>query len=158
MVGEVKFREVMGHFATGVTVVTSRDREGRGVGLTVNAFTSVSLDPPLILVCLHRDADAHDPLLESGSFVVSVLRAEQEELALRFATEDPEVRFRGVKVGPEVLGGLRLEGALAWLDCRVHEVHRGGDHSIIVAEVVECDAASGDPLLFYRGSLGRPAP
>jgi 3-hydroxy-9,10-secoandrosta-1,3,5(10)-triene-9,17-dione monooxygenase reductase component len=155
MVGEVKFREVMGHFATGVTVVTSRGGDGEPVGLTVNAFTSVSLHPPLVLVCLHRDAAAHDPLLEAGHFAVSVLGADQDGLAVRFATVDPESRFLGVDFFEGILGGPRLQGAIAWLDCRVKEVYRGGDHSIIVGEVVACESAGGDPLLFHRGTLGR---
>lgn len=155
MVGEREFREVMGHFATGVTVVSSRDGEGGAVGLTVNAFTSVSLNPPLVLVCLHPNAAAHDPLLEAGHFVVSVLGAGQDALARKFATEDSSVRFRGVETLDGTLGGPRLKGAIAWLDCRVAEVHRGGDHSIIVGKVVACESAAGEPLLFYRGSLGR---
>ena len=83
MVGEEKFRKVMGRFATGVSVVTARSLEGEPVGLTANALTSVSLKPPLILVCIHKQADAHDPLIQSGSFAVNILRREQEALAMR---------------------------------------------------------------------------
>jgi flavin reductase (DIM6/NTAB) family NADH-FMN oxidoreductase RutF len=83
------------------------------------------------------------------------LGADQDVLALRFATDDPEVRFRGVEVFEGALGGPRIRGAIAWLDCRVQEVHRGGDHSIIVGEVVDCESEVGDALLFHRGSLVR---
>ena len=86
MVTEEKFRHVMGHFATGVTILASRDPGGEPVGLTVNAFTSVSLNPPLVLVCIHRDAEAHEPILRSGHFGLSFLGSDQEQLALTFAT------------------------------------------------------------------------
>jgi flavin reductase (DIM6/NTAB) family NADH-FMN oxidoreductase RutF len=152
MVGEEKFRKVMGHFATGVTVVASRGPEG-AVGLTVNAFTSVSLDPPLVLVCLHKNADAHDPLIKAGHFGVSFLTAEQEDLALTFSRDDPHERFRGLEVAYGPLGSPLIRGALAWMECRVDEVFPGGDHFIITGEVVDCRAGDGDPLLFFRGSL-----
>ena len=153
MVGEEDFRRVMGHFSTGVTVVCSRKPDGDPVGLTVNAFTSVSLDPPLVLICIHRDAEAHDLLLQAGQFGVSFLRAEQEELAVLFSTLDPDDRFRDLVVPHGPFGNPLVEGALAWMECRIHQVHPGGDHSIIVGEVLGCDAADGNPLLFFRGSL-----
>lgn len=153
MVGEEAFRRVMGHFATGVTVVASRRGGREPVGLTVNAFTSVSLEPPLVLVCLHKEAQAHDPLLESGHFGVSFLGSNQEELALRFSRSQVEDRFAGVDVVEGPLGSPLISGALAWLECAVREVHPGGDHSIIVGEVVDCGVGMGDPLLFFRGRL-----
>ena len=158
MVGEEKFRSVMGHFSTGVTVVCSRKPDGEPVGLTVSAFASLSLDPPLVLICIHQEADAHDHLLQAGRFGVSILRAEQEELALRFAMVDPDHRFHDLAATDGPLGSPLMEGALAWMECRIHEVHSGGDHSIIVGEVQECEAMDGDALLFYRGSLMGPKP
>jgi len=158
MVGQEDFRKVMGHFATGVTVVASRKPDGEPVGLTVNAFTSVSLDPPLILICLHQDADAHDFLLQAGHFGVSILTEDQQELALSFSRADSGDRFRDLAVFDGPLGSPLIRGALAWLDCRVSRAHTGGDHSIIVAEVVECEAGEGDPLLFFKGSLMGPNP
>jgi flavin reductase (DIM6/NTAB) family NADH-FMN oxidoreductase RutF len=153
MVGEEEFRRVMGHFATGVTVVASRDLDGKAVGLTVNAFTSVSLDPPLVLVCVHKEAEAHDPIREAGHFGVSFLGSGQADLALRFSVEDTDVRFRDVGTLSGSLGSPLIEGSLAWMECRLEEVHPGGDHSIFVGEVVACEAKEGDPLLFFRGSL-----
>ena len=153
MVGEEKFRKVMGHFSTGVTVVCSRKPDREPVGLTVSAFASLSLDPPLVLICIHQDADAHDPMLQAGHFGVSILRAEQEELALRSAMVDPGHRFQDLAVTDGPLGSPLVEGALAWMECRIHEVYSGGDHSIIVGEAQECEAMDGDPLLFFRGSL-----
>ena len=157
MIGEERFRTVMGHFATGVTIVASRDQDGNAVGLTVNAFCSVSLSPPLVLVCVHRNADSHGPILEAGHFGVSVLRPDQADLAVRFSVEDSALRFKDVSVVEGVLGSPRIEGSLAWLQCRVRNVYPGGDHSIIVGEVVECEASEGPPLVFFRGSLEAPA-
>ena len=153
MLDEGTFRRVMGHFATGVTVVTVRRPEGGFLGLTVNAFTSVSLDPLLVLVCINRGGFSHDELLASGAFAVNVLGREQEDLAQRFATGDPRTRFRGLNAEAGPSGSPLLEGALAWLDCEIHETHRGGDHSIIVGRVLACHAREGDPLLFFRGRL-----
>jgi len=156
MVGEEKFRSVMGCFATGVTVVASRNPGGDPVGLTVNAFTSVSLTPPLVLICIHQDAEAHDPLLQGGHFGVSVLRPEHEDLALTFSRADPGDRFRELTMVEGPMGSPLVRGALAWMECRVLQAHPGGDHSIIVGEVLECEAEEGDPLLFFRGSLMGP--
>ena len=144
---------MMGHFATGVTVVASRFPDGDPVGLTVNAFTSVSLDPPLVMVCLHKEADAHDPLLLAGHFGVSFLKASQEDLAVSFSQDDPEDRFRGLNVVDGPLGSPLVKGALAWMECKVAQVFSGGDHSIVVGKVEECEAGEGDPLLFFRGVL-----
>ena len=158
MVSQEIFRSVMGHFATGVTVVASRASDGRPVGLTVNAFTSVSLDPPLVMVCIHKEADAHDPLLRAGHFGVSLLKAGQQELAVSFSEDDPEDRFRGLEVVDGPLGSPFLQGALAWIECEVTEVHSGGDHSIVLGKVEECEAREGDPLLFFRGDLADMKP
>jgi flavin reductase (DIM6/NTAB) family NADH-FMN oxidoreductase RutF len=153
MIGQEKFRTVMGHFSTGVTVVASRKPNGDPVGLTVNAFTSVSLEPPTVLVSLHKDADGHDPILAAGRFGVSILSAEQSELAYRFSHDDPGDRFGGLDVEEGPLGSPLIKGALAWLECRVRDVFPGGDHDIIIGEVVDCGGREGDPLLFFRGSL-----
>jgi len=153
MIGQEEFRTVMGHFSTGVTVVASRKPDGDPVGLTVNAFTSVSLEPPTVLVSLHKDAAGYDPLLKVGHFGVSILSAQQHDLACRFAEEDPDERFLGLDVEVGALGSPLIKGALAWLECRVQEVFPGGDHDIVLGEVVDCGGRKGDPLLFFRGSL-----
>ncbi|NNM05157.1 MAG: flavin reductase family protein [Gemmatimonadetes bacterium] len=153
MVSEEKFRWVMGHFATGVTVVASRTPGGEAVGLTVNAFTSVSLDPPLVLVCLHKDAEGHDPILQAGHFGVSFLTGGQGNMALTFSQADPEDRFKDLSVKDGPLGSPLVDGALAWVDCKVMDVFPGGDHSIVVGQVEACDAGDGDPLMFFRGNL-----
>jgi flavin reductase (DIM6/NTAB) family NADH-FMN oxidoreductase RutF len=153
MIEEKRFRSVLGHFPTGVTVVTTLGEGGVPVGLTVSAFLSVSLDPPLVLVSIHRDAAAHDLLSEEASFAVCVLSSKQEELAVRFASWDSEERFNDLVLEHTPLGNPLLPDVIAWFDCRVTEVFPGGDHSVVVASVNECHARGGDPLIFHRGGL-----
>lgn len=151
----VRFRSVMGRFATGVTLVTGRDREGAPVGLTANAVASVSLDPPLLLVCLDRGSASRPVLEEAGSFAVSILRAGQGPLARRFSREDPEERFRDLALREEVTGAPILDGALGWADCRLWRTVEAGDHTILLGEVVACGGAEDDdPLVFYCGRFG----
>jgi 3-hydroxy-9,10-secoandrosta-1,3,5(10)-triene-9,17-dione monooxygenase reductase component len=149
----------MGHFATGVAVVTSRTPSGHACGLTVNALTSVSLDPPLILVCLAMSSRTHDSVLERGSFAVNVLDRDGIELAERFSRGRREARFEALELREEATGAPVLAGALAWIDCVVHEVHAAGDHSIVVGRVQDSGhRPGGEPLVFYRGVLGSLAP
>lgn len=152
MIEEEHFRTVMGRFATGVTVVTTRDAGGVPLGLTVSAFTSVSLDPLQILICVHREAGPHDPLLERGTFAVNVLSADQGPLAIRFATGPTRERFQGIDFRDSPLGDPLLSG-LAWLACRVRQVWAGGDHSVILGEVEACEAREGQPLIWFKGRL-----
>ena len=150
-----RFRNIMGNFATGVTVVTSPGRDSDPCGLTANAVASVSLDPLLVLVCLDRKVSSHDCIIEGGVFGISILAAEDEELARRFSQGARAARFEGLDVRQEITGSPILKSALAWLDCRVREIHYGGDHSIVVGEVLSCDARDGDPLVFLRGEYRR---
>lgn len=140
----------MGHFATGVTVVTGRDEEG-AFGLTVNAVSAVSLEPTLVLVCLAWSSASLDRILESGAFAVNVLRAGDEGLARRFSRGSRSDRFREIEFRTGTGGAPLLDRALAWLDCRVWRVHEAGDHAVVVGEVLDCDADEGAPLLFFRG-------
>jgi flavin reductase (DIM6/NTAB) family NADH-FMN oxidoreductase RutF len=149
------FRQVLGAFPTGVTIVATRDGRGAPCGMTVNAFTSVSLDPPLVLVCVQHAASSHDPLLESGSFAVSVLSARQAALAAHFSTEPADVRFVEVEWHEGPLGNPVVDGAAAWLACTLEAVHPGGDHSIMVGRVEELGLGAEDALIFYRGTYGR---
>jgi flavin reductase (DIM6/NTAB) family NADH-FMN oxidoreductase RutF len=145
----------MGHFPTGVTVVTSRSPDASPCGLTANSVASVSLDPLLVLVCLDRDASSHGCITDGGAFAISVLSADDEDLARRFAKGGWRDRFKGVDLREAVTGSPILSRALAWMDCRVTEVHEAGDHSIVVGEVVASDARDGNPLLFFRGKYHR---
>ena len=145
------FRHVLGHFATGVTVITTLDPAGRPAGLTANAFASVSLAPPLGLVCVDRASDTHDLIAASGAFVVNVLAAEQDAIARRFAADDKERRFESIAWRSMATGAPVLDDVLAWIDCRVHTAVDGGDHTIYIGAVHAADARAGAPLVFYRG-------
>lgn len=154
---EAEFRRVLGHLATGVAIVATRDPEDdQPVGLTANAVASVSLEPALVLACIERKADSHDRLAAYGRFSINILASDQESLARRFASHEPAQKFAGVAYRTEVTGAPVLEDALAWLDCRVWAAYPGGDHTIFVGEVQAGDAMSnGSPLVFYRGGYGR---
>jgi len=149
-----RLREVMSRFPTGVTVVAAMDPEGRPFGLTVNSFTSASLDPPLVLVCIHRGATSHDPLVAASHFTVNVLASGQSDVADRFATDPGRGRFDDVPWHGSVLGAPLIEKVAAWLECSRHEVHEVGDHSILVGRVESADSRDGSVLLFHRGRYG----
>lgn len=155
MPDEIRFREVMGRFTTGVTIVTSRGPDGSPCGMTANSFASVSLDPLLVLVCVDRMSATHGCIVEGGAFAVSVLPSDAEALARRFSEGERGDRFEGLALREEVSGSPVLDDALAWMDCRVRDVHPTGDHSIVIGEVLACDAREGSPLLFYRGTYHR---
>lgn len=153
-----RFREVMGHFATGVTVVTSRAPDGAPCGLTANSVASVSLDPLMLLVCLDREAATLTCVREGGRFCVCVLEEAGEGVARLFSEGDRVERFEELTWREEVTGAPVLDDALAWLDCRVRDIHDGGDHAIVVGEVQACDAREGSPLLYFRGRFRRLPP
>lgn len=147
----------MGHWATGVAVVTAR-AEGRRCGLTATAVASLSLDPLLVLACIERDADTYACIRGSGAFAISMLRADQERIARRFAAQDVADKFAGVAYREERTGAPVLEGALAWVDCRLWRNDDGGDHGIFIGEVLDGDAADGEPLIYYRSGYGGVKP
>ncbi len=154
-----EFRRIMGHFATGVTVVTSRDAAGgTPCGLTVNTVTSVSLRPTLVLVCVEQGADSHDCIRGSGYFAINILTSDQERLSRRFAGWDVDEKFAGVAYRTEATGAPILEDAMGWLDCRVRADYPGGDHTIFVGEVVAGDVRDEAPLIYFRGGYGRFTP
>jgi flavin reductase (DIM6/NTAB) family NADH-FMN oxidoreductase RutF len=145
-----ELRRIMGHFATGVTVVTTHDGNGRRYGLTANAVCSLSLTPPLVLVCVDKSAESHPAFERSRVFAVNVLSDAQRDLSQRFAVSGGE-KFAGLACRTGITGAPILEGALAHVECRVSTVHEGGDHTIYVGAVEGGDAAEGQPLLFFRG-------
>jgi flavin reductase (DIM6/NTAB) family NADH-FMN oxidoreductase RutF len=155
-VDDSSFRLALSQFATGVTVVLTRDAAGAPAGLTVNAFTSVSLDPHLVLICVDSRSDAHDPLAQSGIFGISVLSETQEDISRRFAWRGAE-KFEGLVLEHGETGALLVPGAVAHLECRVVAAHRGGDHTIYVGDVRVIRVAPGRPLLYHRGSYRRLA-
>ena len=149
-----ELRRVMGHFATGVTVITTRDVDGKPYGLTANAVCSVSLTPPLLLVCVDKSAESHPALQRSRLFAVNVLALDHEDLSRRFAVSGGD-KFVDVPHRAGITGAPLLDGVLATAECRVVAVHDGGDHTIYVGEVEHVDATDGDPLLFFRGKYHR---
>ena len=153
-----EFRRILGHLAAGVAVVTAPDPGGEPRGLTANAVTSVSLDPPLVLVCVDRTSETHDCIDRAGAFAISFLTEEGETLARRFASGSGGEKFDGVAYRSELTGAPILEEALGWIDCRTWATYDGGDHTIFVGEVMAGDADAGSPLLYFRGGYGRLTP
>jgi flavin reductase (DIM6/NTAB) family NADH-FMN oxidoreductase RutF len=160
-VAATDLRRVLGCFATGVTVVTCRVGE-RTHGITVNSFTSLSLDPPLILVCIDRNTIAFKMIPEAGTFAINVLSESQRQLCDYFAKRlapDPNDEFAGVPHWIGVSGAVLIDGALASIECRLTERYPGGDHDIFVAEVLTATIHSdAPPLLFHRGRFPRLVP
>jgi flavin reductase (DIM6/NTAB) family NADH-FMN oxidoreductase RutF len=148
-IDESRFRQVMGYFPSGVTVVTTEHR-GQHFGLTVSSFTSLSLRPPLVLVCIDKLGVAHTALMESGRFAVHILAEHQEHLSRRFAAREGD-KFAGVSWQRGELGVPVLAGVLAAFECRTTDRLPGGDHTIFVGEVINTTINEGAPLLYYRG-------
>lgn len=150
LVGADEFRSALRHFPAGVTIVTTRDGEGRPCGLTASAFTSVSLDPPLVLVCVDHAATAHPAVDAHGWFAVNVLGKSQEHLARRFAVSGSD-KFAGVAFREGRAGLPILEDVVASLECRVVQRYAGGDHTIFVGQVEGVSVAGGPPLVYFHG-------
>lgn len=153
-----EFRRILGHWASGVSVVTSRTGDGRACGLTANAISSLSLDPALVIVCVERTAGTHNCIMQAQAFAINILRSDDERIARRFAASEVEAKFDGLAYRTEQTGAPILEDAIAWVDCRVHAQYDGGDHTIFVGHVLAGDASEGAPLLYYRGGYGRFTP
>jgi flavin reductase (DIM6/NTAB) family NADH-FMN oxidoreductase RutF len=151
-----EFRHAIGHFATGVTIVTTVGADGEPVGTTANAVTSLSLDPPLLLVCFDRTSVTLQAIRTYGAFVVNVLAAPQRHLSANFARRGLAATWQDVRHSPGRTGSPRLDGVLAALECTVEERMPGGDHEIIVGRVQEVATNSQEtaPLLFWRGGYG----
>ena len=143
-----EFRRGCGRFATGVTVATVLDRDGTPHGLTVSSFTSVSLEPPLVLICLGHAVTMIEAFRSATHFGINVLSAEQQELSDRFARKG-EDRFNGIPWHRGETGVPLIPGVLAAIECSVHQRILSGDHDIFVGEMVHADVAEGDPLLYY---------
>jgi flavin reductase (DIM6/NTAB) family NADH-FMN oxidoreductase RutF len=153
-----EFRRVLGHYPTGVTVVTAACPTGPE-GMTIGSFTSVSLDPPLVSFCPSQDSDSWIRMRDVGSFCVNVLGDHQADVSTTFASKIDD-RFEGLATRVEATGAPVIEGCLAWIDCRVEAVHAAGDHDIVVGRVValgvaESAESEGGPLVFLKGGYGR---
>lgn len=146
-----EFRSALSRFASGVTVVTTRDSRGRKHGITVSSFCSVSLEPPLILVCIENTAGSHYAFLESRTFAVNILTIDQAPLSEKFATL-LENKFENVETTPGTLGVPLISGALGSIECKLTKTFDGGDHSIFVGEVEAVHLSDGFPLVYFRGN------
>lgn len=145
-----ELRNVMGNFATGVTIITTKNAAGKPFGLTANAFSSLSLDPPLLLICVDKKVDCYACFDESKVFGVNFLSEGQDQLSNRFATKGIE-KFEGVSYKLGELGVALLDDALAHIECKVANAYEGGDHTIYVGEIQSATILSDRPLLFFRG-------
>jgi 3-hydroxy-9,10-secoandrosta-1,3,5(10)-triene-9,17-dione monooxygenase reductase component len=147
------FRAVLGHYATGVTIITAL-HDGKPYGLAANSFTSVSLDPPLVLVCMARTSKSWPKIRDSGAFAVNVLSERQEEVSRRFGDRGGD-RFAGLGWKPGDTGSPVFSDALAFVECRVEAEYAGGDHVIVVGRVIDLGVIQeGRPLIFWRGGYG----
>jgi flavin reductase (DIM6/NTAB) family NADH-FMN oxidoreductase RutF len=149
-IDDAAFKLAMSHFASGVTVVTT-EHDGKQYGLTVASFASLSLHPPLVLVCIEKSVKSHDAIAAAGRFGVSILDRTQAEVSGRFASKIDD-KFAGVDVVRGELDVPLIAGAICTLACRVHAQLPGGDHTIFVGEVVDANTADGVPLVYYRSS------
>jgi flavin reductase (DIM6/NTAB) family NADH-FMN oxidoreductase RutF len=149
-----KFRQVLGHFPTGVTVVTGM-ASAKPVGLAIGSFCSASLDPPLVAFFPDKGSSSWPRIEQSGAFCVNVLAEDQEEVSRRFATRSAD-RFAGLGWHPAATGSPIIEGVLAWIDCRIEAVSDAGDHQCVLGLVEDLDVGhDGAPLVFFRAGYHR---
>jgi flavin reductase (DIM6/NTAB) family NADH-FMN oxidoreductase RutF len=153
-VDKSEFRLAMGHFAAGVTVVTSRFADDKIAGITVTAFSSLSLVPPQVLVCIDKRARIHDHLQTGGNFAVNMLREDQELVSRRFASSQGE-QFHEIGYSQGATGAPLLDGAIAIVECKIVDLMPGGDHTILVGEVEATHVREGRPLLYFRGGYSQ---
>jgi flavin reductase (DIM6/NTAB) family NADH-FMN oxidoreductase RutF len=149
-----QFRAALGRFASGVTVVTTKDASGTVHGITVSAFCSVSLEPPMVLICIEKTAGSHYAFEESNVFVVNILPEGSAAVSEQFASLQPN-KFDGVEFTPGIEGVPVFQSTLATLECRVKFAYHGGDHSIFVGDVERVAVYDGRPLVYFRGEYGR---
>ena len=150
-IGPEEFRSALSRFPSGVTVVTSRVASGEQYGITVSAFCSVSLRPPLILVSIEKGVASHSALHESDAFVVNILGNDQDYISDHFALPSP-VEFEDMRTRPGIDGVPVLEDALVSLECRLRHAYEGGDHTIFVGEVEAVTIRDGSPLVYFHGN------
>lgn len=156
----MKFRQVLGHFPTGVTVITATTADGTPVGFTIGSFTSVSLDPPLVGFLPMVNSERWSAINASGSFCVNVLGAHQADLCWQFAKSSITEPFEGVAWHPSAITGSPvLDGSIAWIDCAIEGVVDAGDHHFVLGRVLELEhtepESEPNPLLFFKGQLGK---
>ncbi len=146
-----EFRAALGRFASGVTVVTTKDSDGNFFGITVSAFSSVSIEPPLILVCIDRKAGSHHAFQETKTFIVNILHENQQAISNQFASK-LEDKFAGIEYTHGIENIPILQGALVNLECRLKDTFESGDHTIFVGEIENAIINEGNPLVYFNGS------
>ncbi|HET7433945.1 MAG TPA: flavin reductase family protein [Thermoanaerobaculia bacterium] len=156
MIDDATFKAAMSHFASGVTVVTS-SYQGEDFGMTVASFASLSLRPPLVLVCIESNAKSHAAIAASSTFGVSILGLSQGDISNRFASRAGD-KFAETRTRRGELGVPLIEGAICTLECRVTEQLPGGDHSIFVGEVIDARMEDGQPLVYWRSGYRELTP
>jgi flavin reductase (DIM6/NTAB) family NADH-FMN oxidoreductase RutF len=149
---QARFREVLGHFATGVTIVTACE-EGEPVGFSCQSFAALSLDPPMVILAPAKSSTSWPRIAAAGAFCVNILGEHQEAVCRAFAVSGGD-KFDGVGWSPGVTGSPVIEGSLAVLECTLGEIFEGGDHEVVTGRVVAMDVGEGAPLLFYRAGFG----
>lgn len=149
-----EFRSALSRFASGVTIVTGRDASGELFGLTVSSFCSVSLDPPLVLICIQKGTACHRGLSESNAFAVNILSEEQDSISNIFASGSSE-KFSSLDFAEGIEGVPLLSRAVANLECRKHSEIDGGDHTVFLGEVDKTTVGDDAPLIYWRGSYRR---
>lgn len=155
-VNAARFRQVLGHFPTGVTVITATDPDHLPAGLAVGSFFSVSLDPPMVAFCAAKTSTSYPKIEAAGRFAVNILAEDQEDVCRLFASSGTD-KFAGIGFRPAPgTGSPILAGVLAWIDCDIDAVHEAGDHWIVIGLVRDLDVVhEGGPLIFFRGGYGR---
>jgi flavin reductase (DIM6/NTAB) family NADH-FMN oxidoreductase RutF len=146
-----KFRRCLGKFATGVAVVTCTDDDGRPYGITANSFSSVSLEPRLILWNIAKVSNSLQAFLDADYFAINILSRDQQDLSSHFAKSDHTL-FDAIRIDRSEQNVPLIPGALAWFECRTHQIHDCGDHYIIIGEVVSFESTAAAPLLFFSGN------
>jgi 3-hydroxy-9,10-secoandrosta-1,3,5(10)-triene-9,17-dione monooxygenase reductase component len=150
---QARFREVLGHFATGVTIVTAMEEAGP-VGFTCQAFSALSLDPPMVVLAPAKDSTSWPKIAKAGWFCVNILESKQEAICRTFAVSGVQ-KFEGVGWSPAASGAPVLDGCLAWIDCELELSHDAGDHELVLGRVHDLGVEDGTPLLYYRSGFGR---
>jgi 3-hydroxy-9,10-secoandrosta-1,3,5(10)-triene-9,17-dione monooxygenase reductase component len=150
---QARFREVLGHFATGITIVTATD-EGEPVGFSCQSFAALSLDPPMVILAPAKSSTSWPRIARAGSFCVNILGEHQEAVCRAFAVSGGD-KFDGVEWTSGVTGSPLIDGSLATVECTLGAIYEGGDHELVTGHVVDMEIGKGSPLLFYRSGFGR---
>ena len=155
MIDADTFRSVLGRFASGVTIVTARDADERDCGMTVSAFSSLSLEPPLVLICVDHAASMHGLLCTHPWVGISILSSNQEAISRRFADPDENEHFDGLAYRRGDFGVVLLDDALGHMEGRIREHIDGGDHTVFIVALERAEAHQGRPLIYYRGGYAQ---